>query len=73
MPSDCQCSSACGVVEKEVVKVLNDKQATRRIRELEEEVERLLADNSLLSKKLRRESTSKKDLIKKLKDGLDRI
>lgn len=75
MPSDCQCSSACDcTVVKEKVKVLNNKQATKKLQNLEKEVERLTELNEELSRKLRqRTSTTKRKLIETLRDSLDKL
>ena len=73
MPSDCQCSSCTQTEVRTVTKVLNNKQASVRLKRLEEEVKQLKASNSTLKSQLSRAKTSKKTLVKKLKDRLDSI
>jgi len=70
MPSDCQCSSACET--RIVTKVLNNKEATRRLERLEREVSELRQQNSLLNQKLKKANVSKKKIIADLKKHLDR-
>ena len=71
MPSDCQCSTACET--RIVTKVLNNKQATRRLERLEKEVKKLRSENVTLKTKLSKASVKKKDLVSKLKKQLDRV
>jgi len=71
MPSDCQCSTACET--RIVTKVLNNKQATRRLERLEKEVKKLRLENVTLKTKLSKASVKKKDLVSKLKKQLDRV
>ena len=71
MPSDCQCSTACDV--RVETKVLNNKQATRKLKELEAEVTALEEENQTLKRRLRKARVSKKSLVKKLKNHLDGI
>ena len=73
MPSDCQCSGACTTEIKTVTKVLNNKEASKRLEKLEREVKVLKSSNSTLKSQLSRAKTSKKTLVKKLKDRLDSI
>jgi len=72
MPSDCQCSAACHTEVRTEVKVLNNKRATARIQLLEEEVGRLVSENSRLKRRLRRAEINKEGIIKDLKAQLDR-
>ena len=72
MPSDCQCSTACTqIVEKKVV--LGSKEATRKLRKLEADVERLKSENTTLKRKLKRASVNKKDIVARLKKQLDKV
>jgi len=71
MPSDCQCSSACET--KIVTKVLNSKEATRKLERLEREVKKLRDDNANLERKLKRASVNKKKIVAELKKQLERI
>ena len=49
MPSDCQCSTPrIEYVDK--IKVLNNKEATRKIARLEEQVKTLKSENSVLKR-----------------------
>ncbi len=73
MPSDCQCSSACSTETITVEKVLNNKQATRKLRRLEEEVAILKDENTGLKRRLRKASINKEKILKDLKSNLDRI
>jgi len=71
MPSDCQCSTACTqIVEKKVV--LNNKEATKKLRRLEDEVESLKRENATLKRKLTRATVNKKKLVSDLKRQLDK-
>jgi len=72
MPSDCQCSAACHTEVRTEVKVLNNKRATARIQLLEEEVGKLVSENSRLKRRLRRAEINKEGIIKDLKAQLDR-
>ncbi len=71
MPSDCQCSTHTEPVVVE--KVLNNKQATRKMRRLEEEVEILKYENSSLKQRLRKASINKEKILKELRSKLDRL
>ena len=71
MPSDCQCSTHVEVVQRTRTKVIGSKEATRRIRKLEAEVEKLKEENTRL-KRLEKVAT-KKELIDKIKKQLDRL
>jgi septal ring factor EnvC (AmiA/AmiB activator) len=73
MPSDCQCSTACETIIKERKVVLNNKEATRMLRQLEKEVKDLTEENASLKRQLRRASVDKNKVIKNLKDHLDRM
>jgi len=71
MPSDCQCSTACdcGVVTK----VINNKEATKRLKRLEKEVEDLKEENIDLKRRLKRANINKKKIVNDLKNRLDRM
>jgi hypothetical protein len=72
MPSDCQCST--NQVETRVVKeVLNNKQATARLRRLEKEVGALKEKNSRLEMRLRKANISKKKILSDLKSHLNKM
>ncbi len=72
MPSDCQCSTPrTEYVDR--IKVLNNKDATRRIARLEEQVKALKSENAVLKRKANRKLKSKKQIISDLKKQLDRI
>lgn len=71
MPSDCQCSAPVETITVE--KVINNKQATRKILRLEEEVEVLKYENTSLKRRLRKASTNKEKILKDLKSKLDKI
>lgn len=73
MPSDCQCSSACHTETREITKVINSKEGTKRIARLERELEKLVEENSDLRRRLRKSTVNKKHLIDKIKSGLDTI
>lgn len=75
MPSDCQCSSPVETitVEKIVEKVIGNKQATRKILRLEEEVEALKNKNAGLKRRLRKATIHKKEVLKDLRSQLDRF
>ncbi len=73
MPSDCQCSSACSTETITVEKVIGNKQATRKILRLEEEVEILKYKNSSLRQRLRKASINKEKILKELRSKLDRL
>jgi cell division protein FtsB len=75
MPSDCQCSTACDVrtVTKTVTKVINNKEATRRIKRLEKEVKALKDENAVLKSRAKNRLVSKKKIVSDLKKHLDRI
>jgi len=72
MPSDCQCSTP-SVEYVDRIKVLNNKQATRKIARLEKEVEALRSENAILKRKARSKTLTKKKLVGDLKRHLDRI
>jgi hypothetical protein len=72
MPSDCQCSNACQTEYIERKVVLGNKEATRKLRKLEREVEELKAQNSLLRRELKTAKISKKKIVGDLKRHLDR-
>ena len=65
MPSDCQCSSSS--VE---VRVIDNKEATKRLKKLEEENKQLRSDNSYLKTSLKKASKSKGLIIEELKQVL---
>ena len=72
MPSDCQCSTACThhtEVVKEV-KVLNNKEATRKIKKLEKEVEELRMENARLATEAKKNKMTKKKLVDQLEKKL---
>lgn len=72
MPSDCQCSTACTrhtEVVKEV-KVLNNKEATRKIKKLEKEVEELRMANARLATEAKKNKMTKKKLVDQLEKKL---
>lgn len=71
MPSDCDCSHHTETITVE--KVIGNKQATRKIQRLEEEVERLKYKNSSLRQRLQKASISKGKILKELKSKLDRL
>jgi len=71
MPSDCQCATACET--KTVTKVLNNKQATARLRKLEREVKDLKKENSGLKARLTKATAKKRSIVKSLKNHLDRM
>ena len=73
MPSDCQCSTACDVQTKyvHVEKVLNNKQATEKLKKLENEVKSLKMKNNRLKIKLNKATVNKNTIVKKLKRQLD--
>lgn len=73
MPSDCQCSTACDVQTKYVHKVLNNKQATEKLKKLEIEVKNLKMKNNILKIKLNRATVNKNTIVKKLKQQLDKV
>lgn len=73
MPSDCQCSTACDVQTKYVEKVLNNKQATEKLKKLEIEVRNLKTENNRLKTRLNKATVNKNTIIKKLKQQLDEI
>lgn len=73
MPSDCQCSTACGTETIVKTKVISNKEATRRLEILEHEVKALKNENSNLRTSLRRAGISKKKIIKDLRDQLDKM
>lgn len=75
MPSDCQCSSPVETitVEKIVEKVIGNKQATRKILRLEEEVEALKNKNAGLKRRLRKATIHKEEVLKDLRSQLDRF
>lgn len=73
MPSDCQCSNACACETKIIKEVLNDREATRKLRQLEREVKTLREENRNIKARLKKKAISKKSLVKKLKDQLDRM
>jgi len=58
-------------VEKKVV--LGSKEATRKLRKLEADVERLKSENTTLKRKLKRASVNKKDIVARLKKQLDKV
>jgi len=71
MPSDCQCSTH---VETKIVKeVLNNKEATRRLKRLEEEVAELKQKNASLTRRLRVAKVSKKQIVDDLKKKLSNL
>ncbi|HEC66271.1 hypothetical protein LCGC14_1339200 [marine sediment metagenome] len=72
MPSDCQCSTS-SVETITVEKVLNNKQATRKLRRLEREVEALENENTGLKRRLRKASINKEKILKDLRSKLDKI
>jgi hypothetical protein len=72
MPSDCQCSNACDCQTIVKTKVLNNKEATRKIARLEEEVALLKYENDRLKRASKRR-LPKKELVNKLKKMLDEI
>ena len=71
MPSDCQCSSSVEVVER--TKVIGNKEATRRLRKLEVENEKLKAENARLKRLANKKAATKEALVKKLKRQLDNL
>lgn len=73
MPSDCQCSTACDVQTKYVEKVLNDKQATEKLKKLKIEIKNLKIENSKLKSRLSKATVNKDIIVKKLKQQLDRV
>jgi cell shape-determining protein MreC len=73
MPSDCQCSTDIERVVERVTKVIGNKEATRRLRKLEEENEWLKSENARLKRLANKKAASKKDLIRRLKKQLDDI
>lgn len=73
MPSDCQCSVACAVEVREIVKVINNKEATKKLSKLEKEVKTLKSQNSELKFRLERATVNKDQLIKKIKSKLNSI
>lgn len=73
MPSDCQCSTAYDVQIKYVDKVLNNKQATEKLKKLENEVKNLKTKNNRLKTRLNKITVNKHIIIKKLKQQLDEI
>ena len=70
MPSDCQCSACSTKIVKEV---LNNKDATKRLRRLEKEVEELREKNKQLERRLKKVSISKRDIVRDLKKHLDKV
>lgn len=73
MPSDCQCSAACHTEIRTEVKVLNNKQATTRIKRLEREVKELIRKNSHLRQRLGRAEIKREKIVSDLKSQLDSI
>jgi hypothetical protein len=73
MPSDCQCATAVETRTVTIEKVLNNKQATRKMRRLEEEVAILRNENAGLKRRLQKASVSKERILKDLKSKLDRL
>lgn len=71
MPSDCQCSTACETVIK--TKVISNREATRRLKRLEDEVANLKGENIRLKTRLKRTDISKKEIIADLKNHLNKI
>lgn len=72
MPSDCQCSTPQEIIVERKV-VLNNKQATARLRKLEKEVKALRRENSGLKTRLTKATAKKADIIKSLKSHLNRV
>lgn len=72
MPSDCQCGSACDctIVKKEVI---GNKEATRRLKKLEDEVKELKSENRQLKAKLEKKTKTRGQIIKELKRHLDNV
>lgn len=73
MPSDCQCSTPCGVQTKYVEKVLNNKQATEKLKKLEIEIKNLKMENNRLKIRLNKATVNKNIIVKKLKQQLDKV
>lgn len=70
MPSDCQCS-AC--VTERLVEVIGNKEASKRIRDLEREVAKMRAENVSLKSDLEKATVNKKKLVNRLKKQLDNM
>lgn len=73
MPSDCQCSTCIETRTIIKEKVLNNKQATKKIELLKEEVEKLKSSNKSLKRRLHRAATNKETIVKDLKSKLDNM
>ena len=74
MPSgDCQQCSTPNEVIVTKMKVINNKEATRRLRKLEAEVEELKASNSSLKYRLTKATKKKKDIVKELTKHLNGV
>lgn len=71
MPSDCQCATACET--KVVTKVLNNREATKKLNALKEEVKRLKLENTKLASRLSKARISKREIISRLKKQLDKV
>lgn len=71
MPSDCQCSTYTEIVYRD--KIINNKEGTKKLRALQEEVEELRKQNALLYSELKRYRTNKDKLKQQLKAKLDKL
>jgi len=72
MPSDCQCSTTHSDT-KVVTKRVGNKEAIRKIEQLEAEVKKLKASNKKLKASATKNKVSKDKLVRQLKKKLDDI